>query len=39
MKITLLVVVLALEPVFVYVGFFGSRAFLRWQSRRRSCCR
>lgn len=30
MKITLLVVVLAMEPVFVYAGFFAPRVFVRF---------
>jgi hypothetical protein len=33
MKITLLVVVLAMEPVFVYVGFFAPRVFVRFSAQ------
>jgi hypothetical protein len=33
MKIGLLVVVLALEPVFVYVGFFTRRVFVRFSAQ------
>jgi hypothetical protein len=33
MKMTLLVVVLALEPVFVYVGFFAPRVFVRFSAQ------
>jgi hypothetical protein len=33
MKITLLVVVLAMEPVFVYVGFFTHRVFVRFSAQ------
>ena len=33
MKITLLVVVLAMEPVFVYVGFFAHRVFVRFSAQ------